>query len=303
MRFLAIGECMAELSSSDQDGEFKLGFAGDTFNTTWYLAQIAPEADIRYFTAVGDDALSRDMRRFIQASGISDAHVQDRPGETVGLYLIHLDQGERSFSYWRGQSAARQLAQDPAALQHAMDQADLIYLSGITLAILDEASQDTVFSALRKARAAGKIVAFDTNLRPRLWTSTQAMQDTVMRAAGEADVVLPSFEDEAEWFGDATALATLDRYARLGISRIIVKNSDQSVLYQDHGHRGEVRVEPATHVVDTTAAGDSFNAAVFASILTGNDLADGIQHGCHLARHVVRHKGALVPIDAARGAP
>lgn len=290
---------MAELSPSDQDGDFNLGFAGDTFNTTWYLAQIATGFDVSYLTAIGDDAISRDMRSFITASGINDAHIQELPGETVGLYLIHLDKGERSFSYWRGQSAAKQLAQNSLAMQNAIDQADLIYFSGITLAILDPESRETLFTALRKARSAGKIVAFDTNLRPRLWASTQVMQDTIMRAASEADIVLPSFEDEEQWFGDDTALATLERYARLGIKRIIVKNSDQSVVYEDHGQRGEITVEPATHVVDTTAAGDSFNAAVFASILLGKDLADGIQHGCRLARHVVRHKGALVPVSTA----
>lgn len=299
MRFLAIGECMAELSPSDQGGEFKLGFAGDTFNTTWYLAQIAPELDVSYLTAIGDDAISRDMRTFIMASGINDAHVQELPGETVGLYLIHLDKGERSFSYWRGQSAAKKLAQDPMSLQRATEQADLIYFSGITLAILDAASRDTLFDVLRKVRSAGKIVAFDTNLRPGLWTSAKVMQDTIMRAAGEADIVLPSFEDEEQWFGDDTAVATLDRYAKLGTKKIIVKNSDRSVVYEEDGRRGEVTVEPAPYVVDTTAAGDSFNAAVFASLLTGKNLAEGIQDGCHLARHVVRQKGALVPVGDA----
>ena len=39
MRVLAIGECMAELAPSDTDGDFRLGFAGDTFNTAWYLAR------------------------------------------------------------------------------------------------------------------------------------------------------------------------------------------------------------------------------------------------------------------------
>ena len=58
MRFLAIGECMAELAPSDNDGDFRVGFAGDTFNTAWYLARCAPCVDVSYLAVVGDGALS-----------------------------------------------------------------------------------------------------------------------------------------------------------------------------------------------------------------------------------------------------
>ena len=116
MRVLAIGECMAELAPMDTDGDLRLGFAGDTFNTAWYLARCAPDAHVSYLTALGDDAISQKMAAFMRDSGIDDRFVQVAKGRTVGLYMITLDEGERSFSYWRGQSAAKALANDPAAL-------------------------------------------------------------------------------------------------------------------------------------------------------------------------------------------
>ena len=299
MRVLSIGECMAELAPLDRSGEFKIGYAGDTFNTAWYLAQIAPDIEIDYLTAVGDDRISHEMRAFMRASGINDTHIREIAGATVGLYLIHLVNGERSFSYWRGQSAAKQLAVDSHALEQAMKEADLIYFSGITLAILDTHSRENLFSALSRARATGKCVAFDTNLRPRLWSSADEMKRVIMQAASHSDIVLPSFDDEAEWFGDETSLATLNRYAELGVTRIIVKNGDKSVLFQDRAKRGEIDVLPATNVVDTTAAGDSFNAGAIAGILLQNDMEVGISNGCRLARYVVQHKGALVAVEKA----
>ncbi|WP_282154291.1 sugar kinase [Ruegeria atlantica] len=301
MRFLAIGECMAELAPSDQIGEFKLGFAGDTFNTAWYLAQVASEIDVSYLTAVGDDAISQDMRTFMKDSQICDTHVQVIAGKTVGLYLIHLNNGERSFSYWRNDSAARQLAVDEIALGRAVGDADLIYLSGITLAILDPQSREKLLDALRHARAYGMTVAFDTNLRPRLWSTPQEMTGTIMMAAAQSDLVLPSYDDEAEWFGDRDSIATLNRYAEVGVDQIVVKNSAQPVVFQKDGQRGEVDVDPVTGVVDTTAAGDSFNAGVLASVLRHDDLTAGIRQGCRLASHVVRHKGALIPVDVNLG--
>ena len=102
MRVLAIGECMAELVPTDTEGDLRLGFAGDTFNTAWYLARCAPDAHVSYLTVLGDDAISQKMAAFMCDSGIDDRFVQVAKGRTVGLYMITLDEGERSFSYWRG---------------------------------------------------------------------------------------------------------------------------------------------------------------------------------------------------------
>lgn len=292
---------MAELAPSDRGGEFKLGFAGDTFNTAWYLAQVASDIHVSYLTAIGDDAISQDMRMFMKDSRICDTHVQVIDGKTVGLYLIHLNNGERSFSYWRNDSAAKQLAVDQVALGRAVGNADLIYLSGITLAILDPQSREKLLDALRHVRAYGMTVAFDTNLRPQLWSTPQEMTDTIMMAAAQSDLVLPSYDDEAEWFGDRDSIATLNRYAEIGVDQIVVKNSAQPVAFQKDGQRGEVDVDPVTGVVDTTAAGDSFNAGVLASVLRADDLTTGIRQGCRLASHVVRHKGALIPVDVNLG--
>lgn len=288
---------MAELAPAGQPRDFRLGFAGDTFNTAWYLARIATDIDVSYLTAVGDDVISEDMRAFMRCSRINDAYVQIIDGKTVGLYLIHLKEGERSFSYWRDTAAARQLAMNKAVLDEAMQNADLIYFSGITLAILDPDSRVNLFDALKRARSKGKTVAFDTNLRPRLWKRPQEMKETIRLAAEQADIVLPSFDDEAAWFGDRDAYETLARYTRYGAPNIIVKNSSEPVLFQQDGAVRHVNVEPASTVVDTTAAGDSFNAAVLASTMKSIDFDEGIKAGCQLAGQVVRQKGALVPVD------
>lgn len=296
MRILSIGECMAELAPADTAGDFKLGFAGDTFNTAWYLAQLAPESDVAYFTAVGDDTISQDMRAFMQSSGIDDSPILTISDHTIGLYMISLNNGERSFSYWRGQSAARQMANDVSVLENVMGSADVIFFSGITLAILDTKARETFFQAIKVAREKGKTIAFDPNLRPRLWASANEMTDVIMKAAGHCDIALPSFEDENTWFTDKTPEDTAQRYTSSGASTVVVKNGSAPVLFVDGDTSGEVTVAPVTDLIDTTAAGDSFNAGVLAGIAAGESLADSITQACQLARVVVQHKGALVPI-------
>ena len=99
-----------------------------------------PDAwQVDYLSAVGTDALSGQMLAFMLASGVGVSHGTRREGLSVGLYLISLENGERSFSYWRDSSAARRLADDPGALARGVSAAELVVFSGITLAILTDA--------------------------------------------------------------------------------------------------------------------------------------------------------------------
>lgn len=294
-RVVSIGECMVEIGPADTPGLFRMGFAGDTFNTAWYLRHRLPEDwDVDYLSAVGTDAASGSMLGFMEAAGIGTRHVARLEDATVGLYLIELKDGERSFSYWRGQSAARRLAEDEDRLRAALDGADLAYLSGITLAILPPPDRARLVSALDAFRARGGRVAFDPNLRLRLWPSSSAMTEAVTETARIADVALPSFDDDAAAFGDATPEACIRRYAALGSTEIVVKNgADRIVAFADDEIHAHDPV-PVSRIVDTTAAGDSFNAGYLAARLTGGGMAEALAAGSSLAARVVGGRGALV---------
>ena len=296
MKILSIGECMAELSPQDEAATFRLQFAGDTFNTAWYLKRFNTDINVSFFTALGTDAISEKLRDAISDADINTEYVIKVPDRTVGLYLISLENGERSFSYWRGQSAARCLASDPAALKRAIADHDIIYFSGITLAILDTIGRDTLLSALRAGRAEGKLIAFDPNLRPRLWDDTNTMLRVIMAGAEVSDISLPSYEDEATWFEDATPKSTAERYMDVGAKTVVVKNGADAIYHSSPDGDGTVSVPPIAKVVDTTAAGDSFNAVILAGLTEGRSLPDAIAAACELSGAVVQARGALVPV-------
>ena len=300
MRIVSVGECMAELAPLDAPSTYRLGYAGDTLNTAWYLARLQPGWQVDYVTALGTDAMSETVLSFLRESGIGSEHVLRDAARTVGLYLISLRDGERSFSYWRGQSAARRLADDPARLDAAFAGADLVYLSGITLAILEGDGRAHLMDALRRARGAGARVAFDPNLRPRLWPDTGAMCAAVMEAAALCDIALPSHDDEAVHFGDADPAATRDRYLGQGAGTVVVKNGQGPVFHAEDGRTGRVDPDPVARVVDSTAAGDSFNAAYLSARLDGQDAAAAIAAGCALAARVISERGALVQLEDMR---
>jgi len=296
-RIVSIGECMVELAPTGDPATFRMGFAGDTMNTAWYLRQrLPPDWAVDYLTAVGTDGVSDRMVAFLQDAGIGIGYIARRADRTVGLYLIELGAGgERSFAYWRGQSAARLLAEDPAALTAGLDRARLAYLSGITLAILGDDDRKRLLAVLSLFRDAGGRVAFDPNLRPRLWSTGDAMCAAVMQAAAVADIALPSFDDEAQWFGDADPAATLARYGAVGC--VVVKNGAGPVWWREGAATGIHATAPVADVVDTTAAGDSFNAGFLAARLTGADMEHAVAEGAALAAQVIGGRGALVPVD------
>jgi len=296
MRFLSIGECMVEMAPQTQAGQFQIGFAGDTLNTAWYVRRMCPDWDVQYLTVVGEDATSQQLSDFLASAGVGTAHVQVQAHRMLGLYLITLDQGERHFSYWRGQSAARLLAADRAVLDAAFAKADLLYFSGITLAIQEGNGRANLLDALAAARSAGCKVAFDSNLRPKLWGSKDEMCDWVSKAAAISDIVLPSHDDEAVYFGDRDPLATRDRYAASGARTVVVKNGPGEIHYSHQGTMGALTPRPIPKIVDTTAAGDSFNAGFFGRFFQDGDIAAAITAGSDLAGQVVQGRGALVDL-------
>jgi 2-dehydro-3-deoxygluconokinase len=293
-RILCLGEAMVELAPADA-GLFKSGFAGDTFNTAWYAKRILGEmARVAYGTCIGTDQVSQDFTAFLQSCGIDAAmrRVNDR---TLGLYMIALRDGERSFSYWRGQSAARLLADDMEWLRGICMAQDIIQFSGITLAILSHDARVRFLRAMAQARADGARIVFDTNMRPRLWQDTQTMCDALMNAAQIADIILPSFDEEAAHFDDATPADTIARYRVAGVKTIIVKNGGKDVTAWDHAQGTLTLTPPKAHQVDSTSAGDSFGAAVIAGMVQRHDLKTMLTQACQLASRVVGEKGALAP--------
>ncbi len=299
MRVVSIGECMVEFAPADS-GLFAMGFAGDTFNTAWYLRHLLPKTStVSYLSAVGTDAVSDRMVGFMAAEGIDVEFVQRKPERSVGLYLIQLTNGERSFAYWRATSAARLLADDPAKVDAAMVGADLIYLSGITLAILSTEARSRLTASLTDAKARGSRIAFDPNIRPALWPDAQTMRDAITDLSAYADIVLPSHDDEARHFSDPDPLATAKRYAANGAPLVVVKDGPRPVVTWDAGRPATYQVPvPNTPVLDTTAAGDSFNAGFLANYLTGASLPKAVEAGMSLAAQVIAGKGALVPPSA-----
>ncbi|KAA3449389.1 2-dehydro-3-deoxygluconokinase [Mesorhizobium sp. SARCC-RB16n] len=296
----SIGECMLELSG--QTGpNWRMGFAGDTFNTLWALHALSGDRPATYVSAFGDDPFSQGQIAFFAENGIGIGSSPVIHGARPGLYAITLTGAERSFTYWRGDAAARQLASDPAALSKNLENQALVYFSGITLAILDDAARTALLAAVAKARAAGSLIAFDPNYRPRLWRRREDAQAAIFEALAVTDIALPTFPDEQMLFGDDTPQSTADRLGQL-VNEVVVKNGEAPALIAEGGALGEVAAIHVAMPVDTTGAGDSFNGGYLAARLAGFGPADAVQHAHRVAAAVVQVRGALAPFETLQAA-
>jgi 2-dehydro-3-deoxygluconokinase len=189
------------------------------------------------------------------------------------------------------------LGQNVDDVGNAMKKQDMIYFSGITLAILDQNSRKNLFSCLKSARRAGKKIAFDPNLRPKLWNDKKEMCDVIMAGANLSDIILPSFEDEATWFSDADPMSTLARYQNVGAETVVVKNAGDPVSFCSQHGTGTYLVDSVDKIIDSTAAGDSFNAEILVGLLREIPLTDAINNAANLAKKVLMGQGALVKIS------
>jgi len=292
-RVASIGECMVELRELPQM-QLSRGFGGDTLNTAVYLARLGIAVD--YVTALGNDAWSEEMLAAWQAEGIGTGRVQILAGLLPGIYVIQTDpKGERRFLYWRGNSAAKRLFEhlDPAAL----DVFEVLYLSGITLSIYDEASRIRLFDILAKARARGARVVFDTNFRLRGWPDLALARSLYGQMFELANIVLASTEDLGLLHGETGEAALL---AHAADTEIVLRLDRPACRLLGMGRDEIVEAAPVAQVVDTTAAGDSFAAAYLAARLSGAAPDAAARAGHELAGLVVGYPGAIVPRHVMR---
>jgi len=294
--FVSVGECMMEFALVSGNDIYRRSFAGDTFNTAWTFRALThlEEIEVRFVTRVGDDRASDDLFEFVKRAGIAAGSIQRAPGRSIGLYTISLDGHERSFSYWRDNSAARDLAGDASVLRSSLAGADIIYFTGVTLAILPPKDRSIFIDMLGLLRAKGATVAFDGNVRPALWEDHRTMRATTEAGYRAATIALPTYEDERRLFDDRSVEAAGDRLWGYGAKEVVIKNGSAPCYLMTAQYRGNIPAAPVADIVDTTGAGDSFNAGYLAGRMCGLSPEKAADLGHRVAARVIGSHGALI---------
>lgn len=282
--FMAQQPCALELVTS-----FAQVTAGAELNVATGLARLGLR--VGYVSRLGDDSFGRHLAAFMDREGIVRTHVAIDPAHPTGFMLKTLasDGSDPQTQYHRRGSAASQLGplDLPAA---ACAGSRHLHLTGICPAI-SESARALVFEMARTARAAGRSVSFDPNLRPALWRSEAAMRACLNALAACSDWVLPGLAEGRLLTGCDTPEAIAEFYLALGARHVVVKLGPAGAFYASAGQRGTVAGVAVERVVDTVGAGDGFAVGVISGLLEGLALPAAVARGNAIGARVVQFPG------------
>lgn len=297
-----IGECMIELQEVEP-GQTQQTFGGDTLNAAIYMARLRRFFPVRvdYVTALGGDSFSDRMVAFWEREGVGSDLVLREEGEMPGLYYIQLDEdGERHFSYWRGEAAAKKNFEykDSQNVLARLGDYDAVYLSGISIAILTPISRNRLFERLSQLAASGTKILFDYNYRPHLWGLEAECREAYEAILSWCDTVFVGLDELAAIHGVASNAAGHRFLADKGVRESVIRSGSEPCSIQEGELHFEVAAEKVDNVVDTTAAGDSFSAAYIVARSGRCTVPEAAEIAHRMAAYVIAYKGAIAPLDA-----
>jgi 2-dehydro-3-deoxygluconokinase len=292
---VAIGEAMVEFNQTggSDSRAYLQGFGGDTSNAL--IAAVRQGARGAYVTKLGDDDFGRMCLELWTSEGVDTHGVGIDPAAPTGIYFVRHGKDGHAFSYLRAGSAASRMqpADVPVAL---IQRAKFLHVSGISQAISTSAT-DTVFHAIRVAREAGVRVAYDPNLRLKLWPLDRA-RATIMATIRLADFFLPSIDDVRLASGLDDPVAILDWCHRAGAATVVLKLGKEGSWVSTDGMR--TRIAPfSVDAVDATGAGDCFDGSLLARLAAGDDTVTAARYASAAAALTTTGFGAVAPLPRA----
>lgn len=302
---VALGEALVEFNQTRPgEPQYLQGFGGDTSNAV--IAAARAGARTAYLTRLGSDAFGQALLDLWAREGVDTTAVERDAQHPTGIYFVTHGAAGHEFSYLRAGSAASRMA--PAWLSDesvkgptaVLQQCRILHVSGISLAVSASAC-DTAYEAMRVARAAGARVAFDPNLRLKLWPLARA-RACIAHAVSLCDIFLPGLDDMAALLGlhDADAIADWGHaqgaatvVVKLGADGVLLSSTDPAVPRQRVAGR-------SVALVDATGAGDCFDGNLLARLALGDDLPAAVRYANTAASLAVQGFGAVAPLPTAQ---
>ena len=291
----SIGEAMIEISNI-KNSLYNQSFAGDTLNFCNYLDK--KKLNAFFLSAIGKSEINQSLLDFVKSKNISTKYIKQINQFEVGLYLIkNKDNGEKQFFYWRDESAAKQYFNniDFLNLYKELKNFDYIYFSGITLSIIHISKLNNFIKLLNLLKSKKIKIVFDFNIRPSRWNkkNLNIFLDSVLKFV---DICFLSGEDMNYWKNknDIKSYEQIVRKYKLKHS-IFRKNAKFTYVFLNKT-RYVFKNKLLKTVVDTSGAGDGFNAAYLSNFIVNNDPVLALKAGSSLGSKIVMKKGAIVDV-------
>lgn len=299
---LFVGEAMLELVKKSETMLAK-SFAGDVYNTSVYMKRAYPNIESDFLTAVGKDILSQEFIQKVQSESVGTKTIGLSETKHLGTYLVVNDEtGERSFIYWRSDSAAKSMIstlsnEQSEYILNTYDEAGVVFFSGITLAIMQAAERDQFWALLKRLKDGGATIIYDPNYRPALWENSDVAKQEMENAYQVSDWLMPGVDDFNTLYGMTTVDECLDFCKQYNFTEVVLKQGEKSVHVVNGDGHSEIEIVKSTKVVDTTSAGDAFNGIYLGARLSQASPQEATKLANYAASKVIETPGAIMPPD------
>ena len=291
----SIGEAMIEISNI-KNSLYNQSFAGDTLNFCNYLDK--KKLNAFFLSAIGKSEINQSLLDFVKSKNISTKYIKQINQFEIGLYLIkNKDNGEKQFFYWRDESAAKQYFNniDFLNLYKELKNFDYIYFSGITLSIIHVSKLNNFIKLLKLLKSKKIKIVFDFNIRPSRWNkkNLNIFLDSVLKFV---DICFLSGEDMNYWKNKNNIKSYEQIVRKYKLKHSIFRKNAKFTYVFLNKTRYVFKNKLLKTVVDTSGAGDGFNAAYLSNFIVNNDPVLALKAGSSLGSKIVMKKGAIVDV-------
>ena len=291
----SIGEAMIEISNI-KNSLYNQSFAGDTLNFCNYLDK--KKLNAFFLSAIGKSEINQSLLDFVKSKKISTKYIKKINQFEVGLYLIkNKDNGEKQFFYWRDESAAKHYFNniDFLNLYKELKNFDYIYFTGITLSIIHISKLNNFIKLLNLLKSKKIKIVFDFNIRPSRWNKKNLnfFLDSVLKFV---DICFLSGEDMNYWKNKNNIKSYEQIVRKYKLKHSIFRKNAKFTYVFLNKTRYVFKNKLLKTVVDTSGAGDGFNAAYLSNFIVNNDPVLALKAGSSLGSKIVMKKGAIVDV-------
>ena len=299
---VGIGEVLIDFVATEpvsylEAATFLKCFGGAPMNTLVGVARLGSSSGA--IAAVGDDPFGQFLVKELTKNGVDTSRVKVKRGMLTTLAFVanEPETGERSFIFYRkplvSGTSDNALQIEDVDLEY-ISNARILHVSGFSLS--QNPSRKAVLTAIRHARKAGVKVSFDPTLRIDVWNSERSIRRLYGQVLRLSDIATFSREEAAFIFGTDNPEKAARTALRSGTGIIGIKlGADGALLETKEGQKISVPAFPVK-VVDTTGAGDGWNAGLLVGLLKGWDLETSVLVANAVGALVVTKRGAITAL-------
>ena len=249
---------------------------------------------------VGNDTFGKLLTGTLRKTGIETRGLVVADDVFTTLAFVTLDEtGNREFAFARKPGADTCITYDEIDLS-LIDEAKVFHFG--TLSLTDEPARATTYRVVEYAKAQGKLITFDPNLRKPLWKDLEAAKEQILWGLKQADVVKISDEEVEFLWGLGIEEGADYILNNFGVKLVFVTRGPEGCYFKNAVACGSEPSLRDIQVADTTGAGDIFGGSAVWKLLnlnkapetvTAEELHDVVKFACTSAGLSTTRSGGI----------